>query len=167
MKKIDEIGLKLCKFQAELFKSSAEDTDCSSPIFLRRFMYSSVAERMDKNSFLFESTNIRSVLDDIEEEFGKSDYGQKKYYSEELYWIGYLYRYWCYTYEKTSKQVYKIIKPDELRTLYFPYHSLDPAQAIERILESKGLDEKDYTPKGVEILRELLKKKRYFKGEQL
>ena len=166
MKKIDESGLKLCKFQAELFRSSVEGTACSTPIFLRRFMYSSVAERMDKNSFLFESTNIRSVLDSIEEEFGKSDYGQKKYFPEELYWMGYLYRYWCYTYEKTSKQVYKIIKPDELRTLYFPYHSLDPAQAIERILEAKGFAEKDYTPKGVELLRELLKKKKDVKGDQ-
>ncbi len=160
MKQIDEIGLKLCKFQAELFETSVVKTECSSPIFLRRFMYSSVAERMDKTGFLFEASNTSSVLDDIEEEFGKSDYGKKKYHPEELYWMGYIYRYWCYTYEKTSKQIYKIIKPEELKSLYFPYHSLDPAQAIERIMEAKGLIEKDFTQQGVEIFRKILKEKK-------
>lgn len=160
MKQIDEIGLKLCKFQAELFETSVVKTECSSPIFLRRFMYSSVAERMDKTGFLFEASNTSSVLDDIEEEFGKSDYGKKKYHPEELYWMGYIYRYWCYTYGKTSKQIYKIIKPEELKCLYFPYHSLDPAQAIERIMEAKGLIEKDFTQQGVEIFRKILKEKK-------
>ena len=35
--------------------------------------------------------------------------------------------------------MYKIVKPKELRGLFLGYHSLDPAQAIERILESKGM----------------------------
>lgn len=56
-----------------------------------------------------------------------------------MFWIGYIYRYFSYTYQKTSKQVYKIIKPKELRGLFLPYHTMDPAQAIERILEAKGL----------------------------
>ena len=70
-----------------------------------------------------------------------------------MHWIGYIYRYWAYTYEKSSKQLFKYIKPDELRALYFPYHSLDPAQAIERIIESKGTDIGDQIAKGVEIMR--------------
>lgn len=36
-------------------------------------------------------------------------------------------------------QVYKIIKPKELRSLYLPYHTMDPAKAVDMILESKGL----------------------------
>ena len=47
MKKMDEAGRKLCKAQAELFASSAALTKCSSAVFLRRFMNSSAAERMD------------------------------------------------------------------------------------------------------------------------
>ena len=87
-------------------------------------------------------------------------YGKEKYSEAELYWIGYIYRYWSYTYQKTSKQIYKFIKPKELRSLYYPYHSLDPAQAIERILEAKGVDEKDMTARGVEIMREIMKNER-------
>ena len=39
-----------------------------------------------------------------------------------------------------SKRIYKIIQARELGALYHPYHSLDPAQAIERICEAKGID---------------------------
>ena len=159
MKNFDEFGLKLCRMQAEVFELSASAAKCSSAIFIRRFMNSSVASRMDKNSFLFEACDQNSVLLEIEQEFGATDYGKEKYSREELYWIGYLYRYWCYTFSKTSKQVYKLIKPKELRTLYYPYHSLDPMQAIERILEAKELPEEDYTQKGVAILRKIINKK--------
>lgn len=94
----------------------------------------------------FLQTNIQAkdILNMIEEEYGASKYGSVKYNLNELYWIGYLYRYFSYTYNMSSIQVYKIVKPKELRGLYLPYHTLDPSQAIERILESKNLllDEK-------------------------
>jgi len=54
-----------------------------------------------------------------------------------MYWIGYIYRYWCFTDTVSSKNLYRRIKPDELRKLYFPYHSMDPGQAVERIKEAK------------------------------
>lgn len=57
----------------------------------------------------------------------------------EILGIGYIYRYFSFTYEMSSVQVYKIIKPKELRGLFFAYHSMDPAQAIERILEARGM----------------------------
>ena len=160
MKTMDEIGNKLCRAQAELFVSSISLTNCSSAIFLRRFMNSSAAKRMDDGSFLFEASTNESVVAEIEEEFGKSDYGKVKFTENELYWMGYLYRYWCYTYEKTSKQVYRIMKPTELRELFFPYHSLDNAAAIERILEAKNSREEDLTERGVEILRRISKEKK-------
>ena len=47
MKKIDEEGLKLCALQAEVFAASITAMQCSTPIFIRRFMYSEVASRME------------------------------------------------------------------------------------------------------------------------
>lgn len=159
MRKLDDIGLKLCRMQAEIFEESVSLTNCSSPVFLRRFMYSDVASRMDNIGFLFESCDTKAVIEDIENQFGETNYGKERYSVNELYWMGYLYRYWCYTSEKTSRQVYKIMKPKELRGLYYPYHSLDPAQAIDRILEAKQMKEEDFTRRGVEILREIIKRK--------
>ena len=56
-----------------------------------------------------------------------------------MYWIGYIYRYFAIICELTSVQVYKIIKPKELRGLFLPYHTMDPSQAVERILEAKEM----------------------------
>jgi hypothetical protein len=86
-------------------------------------------------------TNLQAndLFERIEEEYGKTDYGSVKYTENELYWIGYIYRYYSYTYERSSVQVYKTIKPKELRSLFLPYHTMDPAQAIDRIIEAKGL----------------------------
>lgn len=158
MRDFDEYGLKLCRYQGELFSMSKEKVECSSPVFLRRFMYSDVAQRMDGEGFLFESIRQMDVINEIDAEFGKSNYGKIKYDKEELYWIGYVYRYWCYTYQISSKKLYKMIKPEELKKLYYPYHSLDPAHAIERIMEANYLKEEDYIQKGVKLLRELMKK---------
>lgn len=156
MRKIDETGLKLCKIQAEVFEHSASREECSSLIFIRRFMNSQVAQRMDTGGFLFESCEIDQVFEEINTQFGKSFYGKEKYHESELYWIGYIYRYWSYTQQKTSKQLYRAVKPKELRSLYYPYHSLDPSQAIERIEEAKNIDDNDMIKKGVKILRDII-----------
>lgn len=159
MKVIDDIGIKLCKVQGEIFSLSIAKTECSSAIFIRRFMNSYFASRLDNGGLVSEVFDSNVVFEELEYEYGASSYGKEKYSTEELYWIGYIYRYWCYTRELTSKQVYKIIKPKELRGLYFPYHSLDPKQAIDRILEAKDIDESDYTKRGVEILRRIIEEK--------
>ena len=159
MRKMDSYGLKLCKFQAELFKQAKEKAECSSKIFIRRFMLSDLAKRMDKEGFLFDAITVPDALQEIEMQFGVSEYGQVKFGKEELYWMGYIYRYWAYISGKGSKQLYKIVKPEELRKLYFPYHSLDSEQAIERIKESKGIVEEDEIKRGVEILKRIRARK--------
>lgn len=156
MREFDDYGLKICRYQGEVFSMSGEKTACSSPIFLRRFMYSAIAQKMDKDGFLSEAVTQADVIDEIDKEYGKSDYGREKYGAEELYWIGYLYRYWCYTHQISSKSLYRMIKPAELRKLYFPYRSQEPAQAIERVIEVSGLEEEEHIQRGVEILKEFI-----------
>lgn len=155
MRKMDSYGLSLCKFQAELFQKSIEEAECSSPIFIRRFMLSDLAKRMDKEGFLFDAIDVEDALGEIEIQFGPSDYGKIKFEREAIYWTGYIYRYWAYISQISSKHIYKQIKPDELKALYFPYHSLDPEVAIERIKEAKGITEEDDIKRGVEILRKV------------
>ena len=115
---------------------------------------------MDRRGFLLEACDATSILNEVDTQYGPTSYGKERYGREELYWLGYLYRYWTYTYEKSSKQVYKQMKSKDLRKLYYPYHSLDPAQTIERILESRGSKEEDYTEKGVQILRGILEREK-------
>lgn len=155
MKEMDNYGLKLCQFQAELFQKSIGETKCSSKIFIRRFMLSDVAKRMDKVGFLYNVTDTVDAFIEIENQFGASDYGIVKFEEEELYWIGYIYRYWSYITGMSSKQLYRLVKPEELKKVYFPYHSLDPALAIERIKEAKQMTEENDIKRGVAILRKI------------
>lgn len=61
----------------------------------------------------------------------------------------------------SSVQVYKIVKPKELRGLFLPYHTMDPAQAIERILEAKNLlyDEEEELRRQYKIFRRIRNEK--------
>lgn len=139
MKKIDKNGLLLCDLQATAFECSVDKIESSSEIFIRRFMKSEIAKRFDNESVLETNIQANDILQLVDEEYGVSDYGSVKYTHNEMYWIGYIYRYFAVTYELTSPQVYKIVKPKELRGLFLPYHTMDPAQAIERILEAKEM----------------------------
>ena len=139
MRKITNDGLLLCKIQAETFEKSIDKMDTSSEIFVRRFMRSSIVKQLDNEAILATNLQANDILDFINEEYGVSNYGSVKYSKDEMYWIGYIYRYFAYTYEWTSSRIYKNIKPKELRGVYLPYQTLDPSQAIERILEAKGL----------------------------
>ena len=159
LKKIDKSGLLLCDLQAKTFECTVDLTTVSSEIFIRRFMNSKIAKSMDNESILQTNIHEKDILDRIEEQYGKLEYGSIKYTHNEMFWIGYLYRYFCYTYKLSSVQVYKIVKPKELRGLFLAYHTMDVSQAIERILEAKGLlvDEETELKRQYEIFKRIRK----------
>lgn len=157
MKKMDKDGLLLCDLQAEAFEISIDLCDTSSDIFVRRFMNSNAAKNIDNGGILETNLQSKDIIEDVNEEYGKSNYGSIKYTHNEMYWIGFIYRYFSYTYLLSSTQVYKIIKPKELRDLFLPYHTLSPEQAIERILEAKHLllDEKEELQRQYQIFKRI------------
>lgn len=156
MRDFDKDGRCLCEMQGQMFEESLKKYDTSSAIFIRRFMNSELAAYMDDPAFLDRPFNADDVYDLLDREYGKSSYGRLKYSGEELYWIGYVYRYWAYTYEWSSRKVYRVKNGPEMRSVYYPYHSLDPAAAIDRILGSEPvLYKTDDIELGVKLLREI------------
>lgn len=157
MERIDRDGLLLCELQAKAFELSVSATATSSDIFVRRFMNSRAARLLDTRSILETNLHARDILDRVEEQYGPSEYGKIKYTEDEMFWIGYIYRYFVYANGITSPRAYKIIKPKELRGLFLPYHTLEPMQAIERILEAKGLplNEAERLQRQYEIFRKI------------
>ena len=166
MRRIDKDGLLLCEMQGKVFEESIDAFDCGSAIFVRRFVHSSIAKSFDDCTFLENSYSVDAVLYELQNEGHDLSYGSIKYSKNEMFWIGYTYRYLCYTHQISSRQAYAIIKASEMRSYYLPYHTLDCAQAIERILETKGycVKTQDLTKKGVAILRRIKAQKQ---GERL
>ncbi len=137
MNEMDYDGLLMCRMQGRIFELSLNSEE-SSPVFIRRYMNSNPALLMDKNWFLNSSQSEWQVLEEIEETYGKSSFGKEKFSLDEMYWIGYVYRFWAYTFDMKSSEIYKICNGNEMRNVYLPYHTMDPLNAIERIMEAKG-----------------------------
>lgn len=138
MKKIDDTGLLLAKYQAGLFEESVKELSCSSAYFYKKFAFSKLAKRMDRSAFILESLDIMGALEELKKE-SNYEVGHNKASPAIMAWIGYLTRYWSYTYEISTKQIYKYIKFDELCGLYEAYHSLDVEEAITRINEAHNI----------------------------
>ena len=96
--KLDTVDLKLCQIQGKIFEESIGSLNCSSQVFIRRFMNSEIAKDMDNLALLETNVQAKDILDIIENEYGKSDYGSTKYPLNVMHWMGYFYRYFSYTY---------------------------------------------------------------------
>ena len=154
MKKLDYNDYSICRMQGRIFEASIEKTDCSSPVFIRRFMNSEIAMSFDNKSILLSAIDTNGVFDLINEEYGKTTYGKIKYGANVLYWVGYIYRVMCFYYDLSSKAAYKLVPINEIVKFYDIGHTFDPEEAVERLFEDKNINS-DYTTRGVQILKRL------------
>ena len=152
MRNIDSNGLLLCELVAKVFEESYDKYNCSSEIFIRRFMFSDVSRNFDNLVYLAEPTTTDDIFNEIDKEYEETGYGKNKYSKNILYWIGYMYMYGAYVYTYYLRSLYRFIKPKELYDLYFGYHSFDCDYAWQRIFEFK---QKSLTPEG--LLKEGIK----------
>ena len=130
MRAFDATGLDFCHRQADFFASSPARSSLSSSLFIKTFMCSDFAVRVDR----LEVVDFQVFYSKLSVQ--KSNKNPLRFSPDELYWIGYLYRYWCYVEGLSSRQIYHRIPPSRLRPLYLPYHTQDPAKAIAIIKES-------------------------------
>ena len=78
MRDFDTNGLRLAEFQAKLFEGSSRRFDCSSKIFLRRFLKSNLLKQLDRNESSLISLSPEEALDEIENEFVTLLYSSEK-----------------------------------------------------------------------------------------
>ena len=140
-REFDAEGVRFASFQARVFEESLSRVGQSSPIFVRRAMKSAYFRKMDFSRPSQRSLDVDEAFALIEAQYGSSDYGRIKFEPGELHWIGWMYRYICYTRGVTSSYVYSLIKPDYLRRVYYVYHTQSEEWAFANILESLGLKE--------------------------
>lgn len=139
----NNIDLKACRLQGDIFEKSVIYLDCGSATFIRNFMNSKIASHIDKGTIMQESISLDKIFNSYKEEYGDKKYGSIQFKPQAMFWIGYLYRYWCEMYRISSKSVYKIINGSELNSLYLSYHTFSPEKAIKRIQESKNDNQSD------------------------
>ena len=135
MRKFDKDGLILCKMQGQVFEMSIETTSTSSEIFIRRFMQSIIAKSLDSGDILQTNIQPKDIFERIVEQYGESKYGSVKYSPNEMYWIGYIYRYWHYYTGEKSHEIYKMADAKTMRECWLGFHTLDVTMAIDNLKE--------------------------------
>ena len=140
MRKFDHNGLLLAEYQAKLFEKSFE-LNCSSAIFLRRFLHSNLLKELDNENSALMSLDVNEGIQSILKQFGDSSYGKEKYSKNSLFWIGYMYRYIAYTREQSTAYIMKIFSHKQINEVYYSYHTQDPEWCIANLLEINNLSE--------------------------
>ena len=140
MREFDYEGMILAKYQGMLFEKSVE-LNCSTPIFMRRFLHSDLLRTLDENLSYLLSLDVNDGLDSINEQFGDSNYGTIKLSSKSLFWIGYMYRYISYTREVNTRFIMKFFDYNLMNDVYLTFHTQDPEWCIASLLDIKGLNE--------------------------
>ncbi len=79
MKKFDHDGFLITEYQGKLFEKSVE-LNCSSPIFMRRFLHSNLLEKLDNTHVQLLSLDVVEGLRDLVEQYGDEPYGKKIFY---------------------------------------------------------------------------------------
>ncbi len=140
MREFDHTGLLLAEYQGKIFEKST-DLNCSTAVFIRRFIHSDFLKRMDTNDVSTLSLDVNEGINSIQKQFGDSDYGKIKYSKSALFWIGYMYRYISYTRGVTTKFVMSLFPYSQLNDVFYSFHTQDPEWCVHSLLEMNGLSE--------------------------
>ena len=104
---MNEIQLKLCDIQGRLFEVSV-DRQLGSASFIKIFMNSETAKALDSTYNRMQWAGEEYLLEEVIEAAGDKLSEKGEVYSKDvIYWIGYIYRYWHYYTEESSKAIYK------------------------------------------------------------
>ena len=124
---------QLCDIQGRLFERSLKK-NLDSADFIERFMNSRTCESLDQPYDRLQWAGEEYILEDLLEESAVKPAGES-YGIEEMFWIGYIYRYWHYMTDESGRQIYAQAKAGRMKECYLGFHTLDAAMAIEDLKE--------------------------------
>ena len=124
---------QLCDIQGRLFERSLT-IGLNSADFIEKYMNSVTCEDLDKPydrlQWAGEEYIMENLLDEVPVERGMERFGK-----EELFWTGYVYRYWHYVTGEGSREIYLQAGAQLMKDCYLGFHVLDVAMAIDNLKE--------------------------------
>lgn len=125
------IELQLCDIQGRLFKLSVR-RGINSTEFIKVFMKSVTAKALDSTYNRMQWAGEEYLLEEVIDEAGVRFDKPGEIYSEDvIYWIGYIYRYWHYVTNESSKEIYKRVPVKVMRQNYEKLYMMTPKEVIE------------------------------------
>ena len=135
MRQFDHNGLMLAEYQGKLFERSNE-LDCSTAVFIRRFLHSDLLSKLDSNNSSSLSLDVCEGINSILEQFGDTDIS--------------------YTREQSTKFIMQLFNYRQMNDVYYSFHTQDPEWCIKSLLEINKLSENifDNNARLKQIIRE-------------
>ena len=124
---------QLCNIQGRLFERSLIK-NLDSADFIEKFMNSRTCGFLDLTYDRLQWAGEEYILEVLLEETAVKPIGEG-FGKEELFWIGYLYRYWHFLSGEGSSEIYAQAKARHMKECYLGFHTLDPVMAIENLKE--------------------------------
>jgi len=133
MKTFSKFERQLCDIQGRLFERSLikklDSTD-----FIEKFMISKTCNYLDMSYDRLQWAGEEYILENLLEETPVKPMGGG-YGKEELFWAGYVYRYWHLLTGESSREIYTQAKARLMKDCYPGFHTLDVVMAIENLKE--------------------------------
>ena len=126
---------QLCDIQGRLFELSAY-RGIASKDFVTKYMTSKTCEHYDAPYHRLQWCGEEYLLDELSDEYISHGVPFPKgevYTRDELYWMGYLYRYWHFLKKEPSRAIYRQAPVGMLKKVYPGFHTLDESMAIENL----------------------------------
>lgn len=134
MKQLTLEKRQLCDIQGRLFELALKNSyDC--PAFITFFMNSRAAAALDDTYDRLQWAGEEYILEELEEESGGLKKAGMVYSTEVMYWTGYVYRYWHYYTNESSREIVKTANSDTMNDCWLGFHSLDVEMAIDDLKE--------------------------------
>ena len=125
------IELQLCDIQGRLFKLTVR-RGIGSAEFIKVFMKSATAKALDSTYNRMQWAGEEYLLEEVVDEAGDGFEKLGEVYAEEqIYWIGYIYRYWHYVTGESSKEIYKQAPVKTMKQNYARLYMRTPEEVIE------------------------------------
>ena len=133
MKSLNRFELQLCDIQGRLFERSLLK-NLDSADFIEKFMNSETCVFFDLPYDRLQWAGEEYIMENLLDEIDISPPGEK-YGKEELFWIGYVYRYWHLLTGESSKEIFIKANAQLMKDCYLGFHTMDIILAIENLQE--------------------------------
>ena len=124
---------QLCHIQGRLFERSLKKGR-ESMDFIEKFMRSTTCNYLDMPFDRLQWAGEEYILENLLEEVSVRSDGEK-YSKEEMFWIGYVYRYWHLLTGESSREIYAQANAERMKMCYPGFHALDVQMAIDNLKE--------------------------------
>ena len=133
IKTLGRLESQLCDIQGRLFERSLYK-GLDSVDFIDKYMNSNTCDFLDMPYDRLHWAGEEYIMENLLDETAVRLMGEN-FSNEELYWTGYVYRYWHFLVGESSREIYVQAKARRMRSCFPGFHTLDVVMAIDNLKE--------------------------------